>query len=152
MTGTVQPGVLGSNPLEVRLELCSVVCHRLGFLGMRDLWCHGKLTVPQSNGFKQLLVLQLSVGHSHSVMRQVERAGHREHGGIHVKAVLVRHILDLAPLIVGVEVGVAASHHAGLVTLGLHVAVRLGSWQAGSSIGKLNTEPILLGLFCSQKP
>ena len=128
MTGALQPGVLGSNPLEVRLELSSVVRHSLGLLGVRDLWSEGKLTVPQSDGFKQLLMLELSVGHGHRVVGQVERTGHRQHGGIHVKAVLVRHILDLSPLIVGVEVGVAASHHPGLVTLGLHVAVRLGSW------------------------
>lgn len=137
MTGSVQPGVLGSNPLEVRLELSSVVRHSLGLLGVRHLWCQGKLTVPQSDGFKQLLMLQLSVCDGHRVMGQVEGTGHREHGGIHVKAVLVRHILDLAPLIVGVEVGVAASHHSGLVTLGLHVAVRLGSWQSGRSVGEL---------------
>ena len=54
-----------------------------------------------------------------------------------MEAVLVRHILNLPPLVVGVEVGVAAPDDPGLVTLGLHVPVRLGSRQPGSSIGKL---------------
>ena len=139
--------MLGSNPLEVRLELCSVVCHRLGFLGQRDLWCHGKLAVPQSNGFKELLMLELCIGDGNRVVREVERTGHGQDGGIHVKAVLVRHILDLAPLIVGVEVGVAASHHSGLVTLGLHVPVGLGSWQPGRGKGELQTGTILLNYF-----
>ena len=136
--------MLCSNPLEVRLELSSVVRHSLGLLGVRHLWCQGKLTVPQSDGFKQLLMLQLSVSDGHRVMGQVEGTGHREHGGIHVKAVLVSHILDLTPLVVGVEVGVAASHHSSLVPFGLDVAVWLGSGQSGSSIGKLKTETILV--------
>ena len=141
--------MLCSNPLEVRLELSSVVCHSLGFLGKRDLWGDGKLTVPQSNGFKELLMLELCIGHSNRVVRQVERTGHRQDGGVHVKAVLVRHILDLAPLIVGVEVSVAASHHPGLVTFRLHVAVRLSPGQSGRSIGKLQTETILVNYLLS---
>ena len=136
--------MLCGNPLEVRLELSSVVCHSLGFPGKRGRWGDGKLTVPQSNGFKELLMLQLCIGHGDRVMRQVERTGYRQHGGIHVKAVLVSHILDLTPLVVGVEVGVAASHHSSLVPFGLDVAVWLGSGQAGSSIGKLKTETILV--------
>ena len=141
--------MLCSNPLEVRLELSSVVCHRLGFLGMRDLRGDWKLAVPQSDGLKQLLVLQLGVGHRHRVVGQVEGTGYGQHGGIHVKAVLVRHILDLTPLVVGVEVGVAASHHSGLVALGLDVSVRLGAWESGGSIGKLKTETILINYLLS---
>ena len=139
--------MLGSNPLEVRLEFCPVVCHSLGFLGVRDHWGHGKLTVPQSYSLEELLMLELGIGHSNSVVGEVEWTGHREDGGIHVKAVLVSHVLNLAPLIVGVEVGVAAPHHPGLVTLGLHVAVRLGSWESGRGIGKLKTESILINYF-----
>ena len=88
------------------------------------------MAVPQSNGFKELLMLELCIGDGNRVVREVERTGHGQDGGIHVKAVLVRHILDLAPLIVGVEVGVAATDHTSLVTLRLHIPVRLGSGQS----------------------
>ena len=78
------------------------------------------------------------------------RTGHGEHRGINMKAVLVCNILNLkiilfrylikspclcahlSPLLVGVEVGVAAPDDPLRVALGLHVAVRRRPGQAGS--------------------
>ena len=95
------------------------------------------MTVSQSDRLKQLLMLKLSVGNRHCVMREVQRTGHRKDRRINVEAVLVRHILDLTPLIVGVEVGVTSPDHPGLVTFRLNIPVWPGSWQSGRSVGKL---------------
>ena len=85
--------MLRSNPLKVRLELSPVVCHSFSFQRSGWLWGHWELAVPEGDGFKQLLVLQLGVGHSDSVLGtelkyfaevraayvwEVERTCHRE--------------------------------------------------------------------------
>ena len=64
----VSPGVLCSNPLKVGLELSSIVRHSFSLQRTGRLWSYWELAISEGDGFKQLLVLQLGIGHSDGVL------------------------------------------------------------------------------------
>merc|ERR1719422_1282329 len=91
-----------SNVLELLLELFPVVSNSSSLQRQTCLWYCRSLAVSQGNGFKQLLMLQFSLGHSCSVMRVGYWIGNWENRRIHMETLLVSNILNLAPFIVGI--------------------------------------------------
>ena len=116
---TTIPCMFCSNVLELLLELFPVVSNSSSLQRQTCLWYCRSLTVSQSNGFKQLLMLQFSLGHSCSVlqgnfefklhlfscltyMRVGYWIGNWENRRIHMETLLVSNVLNLAPFIVGI--------------------------------------------------
>ena len=51
----------------------------------------------------------------------VDRGCNRQDRGVNMESILVSNVLDLSPLVVGVQIGIASPHNTISITFGLNI-------------------------------